>query len=203
MPAAAQAALTGGEAALRRDSLCECLQPVRPMLADSADDVDDALARRSADAALEYKLDGARIQVHKAGDDRARVLADAQRRHRVACPEIVEAVRALPARELILDGEVIALDADGRRSRFRRRCGGSAGRADVATLRGELPLTLFVVRLLYLDGESLIDEPLERRARACSHDVAPASRCAAHRHGRRRRGAGISRRRARRADTKA
>ena len=73
------------------------LRPVQPMLADSAADVAEAVSPLG-DAALEYKLDGARIQVHKAGDD-VRVFSRALRPVTPAVPEVVEAVRAMPARD--------------------------------------------------------------------------------------------------------
>ena len=88
-------------------------------------------------------------------------------------PEIVAVAAALPARELILDGEVIALNDDRTPKPFQttmRRFGRTRG-VDAAV--SELPLTLFAFDALYLDGASLIDEPLERRA-AVLHDIAPA-----------------------------
>ena len=104
-------------------------QPVQPMLADSADDVDAALAEL-AEASFEYKLDGARIQVHKP-DDEVRVYSRNLRDVTIAVPEVVDAVRAMPARELVLDGEVIALRPDGAPQPFQvtmRRFGRQAGR---------------------------------------------------------------------------
>ena len=129
----ARAALASGAAALDAFAI-QLMRPVRPMLAESGDSVADALDQLG-DAALEYKLDGARVQVHKAGDDVAifsRTLNDVT----ASAPEIVALVRALPARELVLDGEVIALKPDGSRIRFRSRCGGSAGSATSRRPRG-------------------------------------------------------------------
>src|SRR5207248_6031512 len=109
----ARAALPAGNAA--DDALSRFMirlfQPVQPMLADTAADVDGALAELG-EASLEYKLDGARIQVHKAGDE-VRVFSRALRDVTAAVPEVIDIVRALPARELILDGEAIALRTDG------------------------------------------------------------------------------------------
>src|SRR5947208_9174990 len=106
----ARAALTEGDPGLSRFVL-EPFQPVQPMLADSAADVDAALAELG-EASLEYKLDGARIQVHKA-DDEVRVFSRNLRDVTAAVPEVVGIVAAVPAREIILDGEAIALRADG------------------------------------------------------------------------------------------
>ena len=112
LPQVARAALTSGALGARR--VCRhAAPPVQPMLADSAADVNEALSVLG-EAALEYKLDGARIQVHKA-DDEVRVFSRALRDVTVAVPEVVEVVRRMPARSVILDGEAIALRA-GRRS---------------------------------------------------------------------------------------
>ena len=111
------------------------------MLADSASTVDAALDRLDA-ASLDNKIDGARIQVHKAGDD-VRVFSRTLREITAAAPEVVEVVRAVPARDLILDGEVIALRPDGRPHPFQvtmRRFGRTR---EVARPRLDLPLTLF------------------------------------------------------------
>src|SRR5439155_26101561 len=93
------------------------LQPVQPMLAQTADSIEDALARISP-AAVEWKLDGARVQVHRL-DDEVRVftrnLADITGR----VPEIVARVAALPVRSAIFDGEAIALRPDSRAFPFQ------------------------------------------------------------------------------------
>jgi DNA ligase-1 len=170
LPSAARAALTGGAAALDAIAV-QILQPVRPMLADSADDVDAALAD-IADVSLEYKLDGARVQLHKAGEV-VKVFSRTLNDVTASVPEIVAVAAALPARELILDGEVIALNDDLTPKPFQttmRRFGRTRG---VEVARSELPLTLFAFDALYFDGASLIDEPLERRG-GVLQDVAPA-----------------------------
>jgi DNA ligase-1 len=167
---AARAALTGGSGALDAFGV-RLMQPVRPMLADSADDVGQAL-EEIGDASLEYKLDGARIQVHKAGDEvrlYSRTLNDVT----ASAPEIVKLVRALPARDAIFDGEAIALEPDGTPRPFQvtmRRFGRTR---DVAALQEALPLTPFLFDCLYLDGTSLIDDTQERRV-AALRDIAQA-----------------------------
>ena len=137
--ATAAAALAGGAEALRAVGL-EVGRPVQPMLAAPGDDIDGALAK-TGPAAVEYKLDGARLQVHRRGDEvRAftRSLDDITAR----VPEVVEAVLALPARELVLDGEAIALKPDGRpypfqitASRFGTRRADASAPSDAAVLR--------------------------------------------------------------------
>jgi DNA ligase-1 len=156
----ARAALVEGEAALAR-FMVQVMRPVQPMLADSAEDLEEAWTR-IAEPSLEYKLDGARVQVHKAEGD-VRVFSRALNDVTPAVPEIVEIVRALPARELILDGEVIALRADGSPHPFQITMRRFGRRLDVDALRADLPLTPFFFDALQLDGQSLIDEPQARR----------------------------------------
>jgi DNA ligase-1 len=170
LTAAAHAALTGGEAALDAISV-RVMLPVRPMLADSADDVDAAL-NAIEEASLEYKLDGARVQIHKAGSD-VRVFSRTLNDVTASIPEIVTLTRDLPASELILDGEVIALDASGAPRPFQmtmKRFGRTKG---IDALKSELPLTLFAFDCLFVDGTSLLDEPLSRRVDELSR-IAPA-----------------------------
>ena len=159
----AAAALAEGREALARFRL-QVLQPIQPMLAQTADDIEDALSRISP-ASVEWKLDGARIQVHRAGDEvRAftRNLADVTSR----LPEVVEAVRALPVETGILDGEAIALTGDGRPRPFQETMSRFGSRANVDEQRGRLPLTSFFFDLLHLNGEDLIDQPAGARLAA-------------------------------------
>ena len=106
----ARTALVEGDEALSRFIL-QPFQPVQPMLADTAADVGDALTTLG-EASFEYKLDGARIQVHKVGDE-VKVYSRNLRDVTVAVPEVVTVARGMPAREIVLDGEAIALRADG------------------------------------------------------------------------------------------
>ena len=168
----AAAVLSGGEAALAGFSL-QPLRPVQPMLADAADDVEAALGQIGEAAALELKLDGARIQVHKAGDE-VRVFSRQLREVTPAVPEVVEVVRALPARELVLDGEVIALRPDGSPEPFQVTMRRFGRKLDVETLRGSLPLTPFFFDLVYLDGDPLLDEAQERRFAVLGELAGPA-----------------------------
>ena len=151
----AVAALSGGASALAQFSV-QLMQPVLPMLAQAAEDMAAALGALGT-ALIEWKLDGARVQVHKSRDDvrlYTRNLNDVTAR----APEIVTAVRGLRAESLILDGEAIALRANGRphpfpvtMSRF-----GSQQPSDV-------PLSVFFFDCLYLDGATLFDHPTRER----------------------------------------
>ena len=156
----ARALLADGGAGLTQYEL-ELFRPVQPMLADSAPTVADALGA-GAPVVVEWKLDGARIQVHLR-DDRVVVYTRSLNDVTAAVPEVVEVIRALPAGELILDGEVIALAADGRPHPFQTTMRRFGRRLDVAQLRAELPLTPFFFDILLHDGESLADNPLSER----------------------------------------
>ena len=172
----ARAALVEGETALARFSL-QLLRPVQPMLAESADDVAEAVDELG-DASLEWKLDGARIQVHKAGDE-VRVFSRQLREVTSAVPEVVELTRALPPRELILDGEVIALRADGMPEPFQVTMRRFGRKLDIDRLRQDLPLSPFFFDCLYVDGAPLVDEPQARRFGALLA-LAPPARVVPH-----------------------
>jgi DNA ligase-1 len=158
--AVARDVLGGRDAGLAHYQL-ELFRPVQPMLADSAPTVADALSAGTP-VDVEWKLDGARIQVHRR-DDRVVVYTRNLNDVTAAVPEVVEVVRALPARELILDGEVIALAPDGRPHSFQTTMRRFGRRLDVAALRAELPLTALFFDVLLHDGESLVDNPLSSR----------------------------------------
>ncbi len=167
----ASALLVEGEAALAQYDV-QLFRPLQPMLAGSADDVGEALADLG-EAALEFKLDGARVQVHRSGDDvvvYSRALNDVT----AAVPEVVEAVRALPGKDLILDGEVLSLWPDGRPQPFQVSMRRFGRKLDVERLRAELPMTPFWFDLLYFNGGSLLDEPQSRRFAALA-DIAAGS----------------------------
>ncbi len=164
----ARAALAEAAAGLARYTV-RPLAPIAPMLAQSAADVADALARLGM-AALEFKLDGARVQVHKVGAD-VRVFTRQLNDVTAAVPEIVEAVRALPARELILDGEAIALAPDGAPQPFQITMRRFGRKRDVEATRTALPLAVFFFDCLYREGQPLIDRPTEERMAALGQAV--------------------------------
>lgn len=166
--AVADAALTGGSEALRGFRL-QVGRPLSPMLAQTAATVDDAIGR-VCPAAVDYKLDGVRVQVHRDGDDVAvftRSLDDITSR----LPEVVEAVRALPVRTAVLDGEALAFGQDGRPSRFQVTASRVGRRGDPAAMRADTPLSSYYFDLLHLDGEDLLDAPAHRRWTALAETV--------------------------------
>jgi DNA ligase-1 len=171
LPLVARAALVGGRDALAAYSV-ELFRPIQPMLADSADSLDEALSL-VPDPALDIKMDGARIQVHKAGTD-VRVYTRNLREVTEAVPEVVEAVSRLDARDLILDGEVIALASSGTPLPFQQTMRRFGRRLDIARLRAVLPLVPFFFDCLYKDGRPLVDEPWDVRRLALT-DALPAA----------------------------
>ncbi|MEW6443637.1 MAG: ATP-dependent DNA ligase [bacterium] len=163
LPEVARAALSGGETGLKRFSI-RPLSPVMPMLAQSAADLDGALGRLGR-AALEWKLDGARIQAHKEGGE-VRVFSRNLRDVTEAVPEIAELIRGLPARQIILDGEALALRPSGRPEPFQVTMSRFGRKLDVAAVRVQLPLAPFFFDCLYLDGEDLVEQSEEQRFQA-------------------------------------
>jgi DNA ligase-1 len=165
------ATFAGGVAQVARTALAgesldrfsiRLMQPVLPMLAQPAEDLGVALAALGT-ALLEWKLDGARVQVHKAGDE-VRVFTRSLNEVTAAVPEVVEVVRGAQAQSLILDGEVIALRPGGRPLPFQTTMRRFSRKLDVDALRNEIPLSVFFFDCLLKDGISLVDLPtLERR----------------------------------------
>ena len=159
----AAAALADGREGLRDFGLT-VLRPIQPMLAQTGEDLEDALARIHP-ARIEWKLDGARLQVHRLGDEiRAftRNLADITDR----VPEIVEVVGALEVEKIVLDGEAIALGRGDRPRPFQETMSRFGSRVKVDELREALPLSSFFFDCLHLDGEDLIDRPASERLEA-------------------------------------
>jgi DNA ligase-1 len=163
------AALAEGASALSKYQI-QLFRPVEPMLASPAESVTDAITA-FGEAAFELKLDGARIQVHKGGND-VRVFSRALRDVTAAVPEIVEAVAGLGSREIILDGEVLALQADGTPLPFQETMRRFGRRLDIDRLRAELPLTPFFFDCLYIDGGPVTREP-QRQRFAAVQNAAP------------------------------
>jgi DNA ligase 1 len=164
LPTVAAAALTGGPAALTEFTL-KVGRPVGPMLAQTATGVDAALEKLGGTAIFESKLDGARVQIHRAHDSVSvytRSLDDITAR----LPEVVEAALALPAKEFIADAEAIALRPDGRPHRFQVTASRFGRTADVVAARAAQPLSVFFFDLLHLDGTDLLDLPATDRLAA-------------------------------------
>jgi len=153
--AVAHAALTRGAAGLASFSMT-LFHPVAPMLAQPADDMASALAALPL-AAVEWKLDGARVQVHKHAGE-VRIYTRTGNDVTAAAPEIVDAVAALPASTLILDGEAIALHADGSPYPFQDTMRRFGRMLEVEALRATLPLSVFFFDCLRLEARDLVGE---------------------------------------------
>lgn len=154
----ATAALTGGVEALRVFRLT-LGTPIRPMLASPAESVVDAVAELG-DVSVEYKLDGARIQVHRDEDD-IHVYTRTLREITASVPELTQLITQLPVRSVVLDGETLALDVDGRPRPFQE----TMSRFGATTPREEL-LRPYFFDCLHLDGQDLLDAPLRERVAA-------------------------------------
>ncbi|HEY1558914.1 MAG TPA: ATP-dependent DNA ligase [Kofleriaceae bacterium] len=148
----AAAALAGGAAEIGRFGLT-VFRPVLPMLAQTADSIDEALAELAGPAALEHKLDGFRLQLHKDGGD-VRAYSRGLNDVTAEVPGLIAQIAALPARRLVLDGEAIAYGPDGRPLPFQ----------DTMSGRGAMSLALFDA--LLVDDQTLLSEPTRTRVAA-------------------------------------
>ncbi len=145
------------------------------MLAQTATGVADALERHGGTTIFEAKLDGARVQIHRAGDEvtvYTRSLDDVTAR----LPEVVEATLALPATDLIADGEAIALRPDNRPHRFQVTASRFGRSVDVAAALAAQRLSVFFFDILHCDGLDLLDAPTADRLAALDALVPPAHR---------------------------
>jgi DNA ligase-1 len=162
--AVARAAFVGGAAALDEVGL-EVGRPVLPMLASSAPDVAAALDKASggtgAPVAVDVKLDGIRIQVHRVGDAADTVLVATRSLDDITArlPEVVEVARSLPAASFVLDGEALALDDAGRPRPFQETASRTAMSEGVR-------VTPYFFDVLHLDGHDLLTAPAAERADA-------------------------------------
>jgi len=161
LPVAAQAALQGGSAALAGFGL-RVGRPLKPMLAASEASIEEALAKIGGQAAVEWKLDGVRVQAHVSrGDDgpaSVRLFTRSLDEITDRLPEIVIALAQLPVKTAVFDGELIALRADGRPYAFQDTASRAASEVD-AHGAGTVPLSAFLFDVLHLDGTDLIDLP--------------------------------------------
>jgi DNA ligase 1 len=170
----AEAVLADGAAGLAKFRLTVG-SAVRPMLATPAPTAAEAFDRTGAPAAIEWKLDGIRLQVHRNGTDvvaYTRTLDDITTR----VPDVVEAIRALPVQSIIVDGEAIALGPDRRPLPFQRTASRIGRKLDVEAARAHTPLSLFLFDCLHLDGEDLIAAPGADRFAALERVVPESQR---------------------------
>jgi len=163
----------GGREAIEKVRL-KIFNPLRPMLAEICDDIDELLKSIGKPMAFEYKFDGARVQIHMR-DGLVKVYSRRLNEVTESIPDVVKQVRdgVKDVREIVLDGEVIAVDRDGRPLPFQellrrfRRVRGVYEKVE------EIPLKLQVFDILYLDGVELLDKPYEERWKILSEKVDP------------------------------
>ena len=161
-------ALAGGSEGLAEFGM-QLFAPLKPMLAQSAGDVAEAL-EKTGPAAVEYKIDGARIQVHRRGGT-VRVYSRNLREITHQLPDIVDLVAGLDVEAVILDGEAVALARSGRPEPFQVSMGRFGSELGVADLRFQTPLVAYFFDCLHLDGRDLIDEPTSVRAQVLADTV--------------------------------
>lgn len=151
----------------RRGSLAELSvminHPIKMMLAQLGESIEAALGEIGT-AAVEWKYDGARVQIHKDGE-RVRIFSRRLDNVTASLPEIAQAAKSIRAESAILDGEAVAVGNDGRPQAFQQILKRFRRKYNVDRLAAQIPLRLFLFDIIYLNGESLVDRPLtERRA---------------------------------------
>ena len=163
----AHLALTEGAESLARVDI-KLFVPLLPMLSELSENFDEILTAHNGTTALEYKYDGARVQIHKQ-NDLVRIWSRRLTEVTASVPEIVDIARSrLRGETLILDAEVVAIGSDGKPYPFQELMRRFRRVHDVETATREIPLCLFLFDCLYLNGRSLIDEPCETRWRVLS-----------------------------------
>ena len=171
--AVAATALQEGAEALAKFQL-ELFSPVSPMLAQTAVDVAEALQEIHGAAAFEWKMDGARIQVHKLGNE-VRIYTRSLNEITAAIPEIAELARTFAEHALVLDGEAIAFDASGRPHPFQVTMRRFGRKLNVEASRSALPIEAFFFDCLRFGAESIATRSTQERFLALASAV-PASR---------------------------
>lgn len=170
----AKVALAHGSEGLKEMGI-KLFTPIKPMLAEMSYSLGEVFEEHGGRTALEYKYDGARIQIHKRGDEVkifSRRLSDVT----TSLPEIVELVqRGAKAEEILLDGEVVAVDKEGRPLPFQDLMRRFKRIHDIEGLKSAIPIKLYLFDVLYLNGKPLIDYTYEERwdilSKICSKDI--------------------------------
>ncbi len=178
----AKVALTEGADALDRFRV-EIFRPLQPMLAQPTPDLPTAVEQLSTPDSrpfvLEYKVDGARVQVHRR-EDEVKVYSRSLREVTSSVPEVVELALGLPCREVLLDGEAFAVTPDGEIQPFQITMRRFGRKLEIDTLRRDIPLHAFFFDCLQLDGEALIDLSTQQRWERLSTVIPEAHRIPRH-----------------------
>lgn len=169
----AMIAFTEGESGLRQIGI-RLFRPIKPMLAEIAEEIDVVFVEQGRPTAFEYKFDGARIQIHVRGED-VRIYSRRLTQVTHSLPEIVQLVRnTIQAENAIMEGEVIAVGEEERPLPFQDLMRRFTRVRDIDTMTKEVPLRLHLFDLLYLNDESLVDTAYRERWQKLS-EVAPSN----------------------------
>jgi DNA ligase-1 len=168
LPKVAAVARAAGETGVRGISM-ELFRPVQPMLAQPADDVNDAM-KALGEVVLEYKLDGVRVQVHKQGET-VRIYTRHLNEVTDKVPELLGQVRRLPVEQMVLDGEILALRADGRPHPFQTTMTRFGRTQGIEAMQDSLPLSAWFFDCLLLDEQLLIDLPTSERYQVLAENL--------------------------------
>ncbi len=162
----ARLGLTKGKESLEKISL-QLMRPIQPMLAELSEDFKEVFKEHGKQTALEYKYDGARVQIHCSNKNKkAKVKTFSRQLSEVtpSLPEVVEwAQSKIKADDFIVEGEVVAVNADGRPLPFQELMRRFRRVHRIEETMKEVPIRLYLFDLLYCDGESLLDLPYEKR----------------------------------------
>jgi DNA ligase-1 len=172
----ASLAMSKGATALEKISL-RLFVPVKPMLAEMAEDAQQVLAEQEDGTAFEYKFDGARIQIHRKGE---KVLIYSRRLTDVtdSIPEIVDFAKTrVKASEFLIEGEVVATGAAGKPIPFQDLMRRFRRVHEIDDMAGRIPLKLYLFDALQVDGKILIDQPYTDRWKVLSQ-IVPEERLA-------------------------
>jgi len=172
----ASLAMSRGASALERINL-RLFVPIKPMLAEMADDAQQVLAEHKDGTAFEYKFDGARIQIHKK-DDKVRIFSRRLTDVTDSIPEIVDfAENHVKASEFLIEGEVVATGASGKPIPFQDLMRRFRRVHEIKDMADKIPLRLYLFDALHVDGKTLIDQPYTNRWKILSK-IVPEERLA-------------------------
>ncbi|MCI0696264.1 ATP-dependent DNA ligase [candidate division KSB1 bacterium] len=162
----ARLGLTKGKKALEKISL-HIMRPIQPMLAELSEDFEEVFKEHGGQTAFEYKYDGARVQIHcarKSNSTEVKIFSRRLSEVTPSLPELVEwAQTKIAADSFIVEGEAVAVNAEGKPLPFQELMRRFRRVHQIEETMKEVPVRLHLFDLLYLDGQSLIDQPYQER----------------------------------------
>jgi DNA ligase-1 len=144
-------------------------KPVKPMLAQTAESVDDVL-KEHGNFALEHKLDGVRIQIHKSGT-RVKIFSRHLKEITMHFPELVDVAKTIPVEEFILDGEAIGIDKDGQQLPFQVLAKRTTRKRDINTVKKKIRVIPQFFDVLYTDGHDCMSMSYKERSKILSNMI--------------------------------